>query len=358
MAEVVLERLTKTYNQVAAVEELSLTIDEGEFLCLLGPSGSGKTTVLRLVAGFVEPTHGQIYIGRHSMIGVPPHKRNLGMVAQDYGLFPHMTVTDNISFGLRMRRLAREEIRQRVTAALVLVDLEGLGDRMPNQLSGGQQQRVALARALVTRPTVLLLDEPFGALDKKLREQLQIEVRQLHEQVGITTLLVTHDQTEALTMADRIAVMRQGLLEQIGTPQEIYEQPRTHFVADFIGLTNFIPVRIAQVGGGEVILDGPRGKRIVARAISDVAPDMEVEVAIRPEKITLTMPNATVPSDVNVLPGRITDVLYLGNHSRVTVILEDDTRCLLTQQNGTFGASVGDAVSITWPQHEGIVLSA
>ncbi len=337
------------------MDGVSLTIRPGELISLLGPSGSGKTTVLRLVAGFEQPTAGEIYIGDRPARGIPPHRRNLGMVAQDFALFPHMTVAQNVAFGLKMRHTASTEIPHRIEEALSLVDLKGYGARMPNQLSGGQQQRVALARALVTRPQVLLLDEPFGALDRKLRDQLQIEVRHLQQQVGITAIFVTHDQSEALSMADRIALMQKGRLEQVGSPLEIYEKPATRFAADFIGLTNFINATIAQVGTDRVVLKGPRDCALLAPPVEWAKPDLRVEVAVRPEKLSV------VPIEGgNHLRGRIAEVVYLGDRTKIAVKLADDSSCLVISQNMAPGRqvslAVGNAIDLFWQVDAGIVL--
>jgi ABC-type Fe3+/spermidine/putrescine transport system ATPase subunit len=234
-AEVVLAGLTRYYGETAAVREVSLAVGAGEFVTLLGPSGSGKTTTLMIVAGFVEPSAGDVRIGGRSVLGLPPHRRNLGVVFQSYALFPHMPVFDNVAFPLRMRRVDRTETRRRVAAALDMVQLGALAERRIHQLSGGQQQRVALARALVFEPPVLLMDEPLGALDRKLREQMQLEIKRLQRALGLTAIYVTHDQEEALLLSDRVAIMHEGAIHQVGAPAEVYERPATAFVADFVG---------------------------------------------------------------------------------------------------------------------------
>ena len=242
--EVELRALTKRYDEALAVDSIDATIHAGEFFSLLGPSGCGKTTTLRMIAGFVRPTEGEILLDGSDVAQVPPHKRNVHTVFQNYALFPHLNVFDNVSFGLKRKKVARRDIRQRVDEAISLVELAGYEQRKPSQLSGGQQQRVALARALVLRPAVLLLDEPLGALDAKIRKQLRIELKALQEEVGITFVFVTHDQEEALSMSDRVAVMSKGKIEQIGTPAEVYEDPATVFVADFLGISNLMDASV------------------------------------------------------------------------------------------------------------------
>ena len=265
-----------------------MTIQEGEFFSLLGPSGCGKTTTLRLIAGFEEPTEGTVYIRGRDVTRVPPHKRDTGMVFQNYALFPHRTIFENVAFGLRMRHFPKEEIKKRVNEALKLVEMEGLGDRRPSQLSGGQQQRVALARAIVIEPTVLLCDEPLGALDKKLRQQMQFELKNLQKKIGVTLVYVTHDQEEALTMSDRIAVMHQGLVVQIGPPLEIYNHPVTKFVSNFIGDSNLFEGSVEKIDKGPVHVVTTDQIRLVIRG-EDVAPGDRLTLAVRPEKTRLLM---------------------------------------------------------------------
>jgi spermidine/putrescine ABC transporter ATP-binding subunit len=300
--------LVKDYGNVRAVSAVSLHVKPGEFLALLGPSGSGKTTILMTIAGFERPSSGEIHIGDRRIDQVPPHRRGIGMVFQRYALFPHMSVADNVAFPLRMRRIPRTEQRRMVEDALRLVRLEGYGTRQPSQLSGGQQQRVALARALVFRPPVLLMDEPLGALDRKLREELQSELRDLQQQVGATVVYVTHDQSEALTMADRVAVIHEGVLRQLGTPRELYDRPATAFVAGFVGEANFIDGLVAAAGS-DCTVRTASGQDLVVRPDSgrELRVDEEVRIAIRPERIRLTseiMPGA--------LLGRVSQVVFAG----------------------------------------------
>ncbi len=307
VADVQIRGVTKHYGSVRALDNFSLQVSAGEFFTLLGPSGCGKTTALRSIAGFVTPGAGDVWIKGSRVTALPPHRRRVGMVFQHYALFPHRTVAQNIAFGLRMQRVPRHEIARRVEEALALVQLPGYGERFPRQLSGGEQQRVALARAVVTRPAVLLLDEPLGALDKKLRERMQVELKRLQREIGITTIYVTHDQEEALTMSDRIAVMRSGRIEQIGSPLEIYERPQNAFVADFIGTTNLLHGRLIHHDGRLAIVECRGAKLRVAGDAPAGAP--EVVIALRPEKVQL---DAAEPLD-NALSASVTQLVYMGD---------------------------------------------
>ncbi len=302
-----LSGVTKRFGDVVAVDALDLQIRDGEFFSLLGPSGCGKTTTLRMVAGLEYPTEGSIQIYGEEMGLRPPNKRPINTVFQSYALFPHMTVAKNVAFGLEMQKVEASEVVERVARAIDLVRLTGMENRKPTQLSGGQQQRVALARALVNRPKVLLLDEPLGALDLKLRQAMQFELKELQERVGITFVYVTHDQEEALTMSDRIGVMNDGALLQIGTPQEIYEQPQTRFVADFIGETTFVSGVV--VGDGVVRLaDGS-----TVKTSTDAGPGIEVTLALRPERLFLYPEGDTSVAGGNRLSGTVNRRVYLGN---------------------------------------------
>ena len=308
---------TREYGALRAVDALDLAVLEGEFLSLLGPSGCGKTTTLNLIAGFVEPTAGRILIDGEDVTGRPPHLRGLGVVFQSYALFPHLTVFENVAFGLRERRVPAGAIAQRVKEALALVRLEGRERQRPAQLSGGMQQRVALARALVYRPRVLLLDEPLAALDKRLREEMRDELRAIQRAVGITTVFVTHDQAEALGLSDRIAVMQGGRIEQLGVPREIYERPATRFVADFIGASTMLRGRAAS--GELVTVTGGVALRVAAGRVLKVG--AEVELAIRPERVRL----ATAPGD-NVVEAEIDALVYQGAQTELTAKLADGQR--------------------------------
>jgi spermidine/putrescine transport system ATP-binding protein len=332
---------------VAAVERVDLVIGEGEFFSLLGPSGCGKTTTLRMIGGFEEPTEGQILLYGKDVVGVPPNRRDLNMVFQSYALFPHMSVFDNVAFGLRRKKLPKAEIDQRVREMLELVDLTGREKRRPREMSGGQQQRVALARALVNHPRALLLDEPLGALDLKLRQAMQLELKRIQREVGITFVYVTHDQGEALTMSDRIAVMNNGLVEQLAAPREVYERPATRFVADFIGTTNIISGPSSRVSGDEAVLDFGEGRRIVVplngRAIGD-----EVVVTVRPEKVSLS--RQRVDADC-VMSGTVAEVVYQGTFTAYAVDTPQGQRLLchrLNLEDSSDVAAVGDQVWLTW----------
>jgi putative spermidine/putrescine transport system ATP-binding protein len=305
-----LEAVRKVFGETEAVAGVDLDITDGEFFSMLGPSGSGKTTTLRMIAGFEQPTSGRILLHGHDVTGVPPFDRDVNTVFQDYALFPHMNVADNVGYGLMVRKVDRGERERRVTDALRMVRLTGFGGRKPSQLSGGQRQRVALARALVNRPRVLLLDEPLGALDLKLREEMQIELKAIQQQVGITFIYVTHDQEEALTMSDRLAVFNEGRIEQVGTPADVYERPTTPFVAGFVGTSNLL-----------------RGD--VARAVIG----SEGTFTVRPEKIRISAPDAPVAEDELSAMGQIRDVIYLGSDTRYIVALEAGGELVVTQQN-------------------------
>ncbi len=337
MAEcaVELKNVSKFFGPVAAVQNVTLSVQEGEFFSLLGPSGCGKTTTLRLIAGFELPTNGEVYIGGRPQGDTPPYRRPVNTVFQNYALFPHMTVYENVAFGLRMRRLPESEIRRRVYETLEMVRLSGLERRRPRELSGGQQQRVALARALVNRPRVLLLDEPLGALDQKLRKAMQLELKSLQQQVGITFIYVTHDQEEAMTMSDRIAVMDQGKVLQVGTPQEIYERPASRFIADFIGETNLLEGTVEELWDHHALVV-VEGARVVCGCVPEgVTVGQRVTVAIRPERISL-FPQ---PPDSLALPGTVRDVIYTGAEIRYIVGLMDRVNILARSPNTGNGST-------------------
>jgi spermidine/putrescine transport system ATP-binding protein len=308
-----LRHATKRYGDATALDDVSMTIASGEFYCLLGPSGCGKTTTLNLIGGFIPLTAGDLLIEGRTVKDLPPHKRNVNTVFQNYALFPHMTVEQNVAFGLRMQKLPTAEIGRRAGRYLDLVGLSGLSHRMPSALSGGQQQRVALARALVKEPAVLLLDEPLGALDLKLRKQMQTELARIHRQVGTTFVFVTHDQEEALSMATRIAIMSGGKVLQEGTPREVYDQPANRFVANFVGDTNFLEGTIRRVDAGAVF-DLPGGVTVDAPSDADDGP---ATLMVRPEFLKLRSIDSTDP--VQGVPGTIVNIAFLGNHTRITV---------------------------------------
>jgi spermidine/putrescine transport system ATP-binding protein len=343
---------------VTAVRDIDVAIAEGEFFSLLGPSGCGKTTTMRMVAGFEEPTAGTVYLHGTDVTNVPPHKRDVNMVFQSYALFPHMTVFDNVAFGLRRKNRPKKEVTDRVTDILGVVGLDGYAKRRPRQLSGGQQQRVALARALVNRPRALLLDEPLGALDLKLRQAMQIELKRIQREVGITFVYVTHDQGEALTMSDRIAVMNEGVIEQLAAPRDIYEHPKTRFVAGFIGTSNLLSGTVTSTDpatGGAVIDLGDGGRIVVPAAHKQ--PGDELEITVRPEKITLVAgaadaaPPARVSQHDCALRGTVTEVVYLGTSTNYNVTTSAGAEVVVYSQNSANDASGpqrGEQVWLHW----------
>ena len=351
MSVVEIQGVTKRFGETPALDDVSLRIEEGELFALLGPSGSGKTTLLRAIAGFVEPEAGTIRVDGDPMHHLPVHRRDIGMVFQHYALFPHMSVFDNVAFGLTVRHLARSEVAERVRAMLALVQLEGFEGRRPGQLSGGQQQRVALARALVTRPRVLLLDEPLGALDKRLRRQMQVELRQIQREVEITTVFVTHDQEEALTLSDRIALLDAGRLIQSGPPQAVYERPKTVFAADFLGDANFFTGRVG--GGGRVV--APWGRELAAADTLDDARG-EVILAVRPEKLRIARADEPEPEGANGLTGTVTSVLYAGSTITYRVACGEVEVAVLEQNREARPILQGEVVTVSWlPEHTVVV---
>jgi putative spermidine/putrescine transport system ATP-binding protein len=308
-----LERICKSFGLVQVVDELDLAIEKGEFLSLLGPSGSGKTTILMMIAGFFEPTGGQIKLEGRRIDHLPAYRRNMGVVFQNYALFPHMTVAENVAFPLTMRGVAKAEVAERVRRALDMVKLGHIKDRKPAQLSGGQQQRVALTRALVFEPSVVLMDEPLGALDKQLREHMQLELRELHRRLGLTIVFVTHDQSEALTMSNRIAVFNAGRIEQLATPEAIYDRPTTRFVAEFIGETNLFPGKLATRNGSGAKIKLDSGPVIEASAPEAFAQGDAVLVSVRPERMHLS----EAASAANSIRVKVLDTVYQGDHLRL-----------------------------------------
>jgi putrescine transport system ATP-binding protein len=341
-----IERVSKKFGEFFAVKEVSLDIHRGEIFCLLGGSGCGKTTLLRMLAGFEEPTAGSISIDGQDMAGVPPYERPVNMMFQSYALFPHMTVQQNVAFGLHQDRLPRADIRARVAAMLDLVKMTGFAERKPHQLSGGQRQRVALARSLVKRPKLLLLDEPLGALDRKLREHTQFELVNIQEQLGVTFIVVTHDQEEAMTLASRIGVMNAGEIVQVGTPTDIYEFPTTRFVADFIGSVNMFEGRLVEDEPDYVRIDSPElGATIhVSHGIS-APPNATVWSAIRPEKIRMLLEPPPGVTD-NLAQGVVQEIAYLGDLSVYLVRVPTGRLVRVTQPNVSRYAD-----AITWDQH-------
>ncbi len=365
--DVRLERVTKQFHDVTAVDDLTLAIDRGEFFSMLGPSGCGKTTTLRMIGGFEMPTAGTIYLGDADVTDLPPFRRDVNTVFQNYALFPHLNVFENVAFGLRRKQTEISEIRRRVGEMLDLVELPGYELRKPSQLSGGQQQRVALARALINHPRVLLLDEPLGALDLKLRKQMQIELKRIQTEVGITFVYVTHDQEEAMTMSDRIAVMRAGHIEQLGEPEELYERPRTSFVAGFLGVSNLLDGAV-ESREGELAAIRLGDGTIVRAPSAGVDGEREVRVGVRPEKLRVVAvgegPGAAIDSSLNALAGTILDASYVGVSTQYLIDAGGGQRLTVYAQNlETSGArealADGQRVRVTWkPQHTFVIAGA
>jgi spermidine/putrescine transport system ATP-binding protein len=352
-ADIRLEAVTKRFDDVVAVDSVSFEIERGKFFALLGPSGCGKTTTLRMIGGFEEPTEGSIYLGDRPVTGLPPYKRDVNTVFQSYALFPHLSIFENVAFGLRRRRIRGQTLRGRVREMLNIVGLQGMENRKPSQLSGGQQQRVALARALVNSPQVLLLDEPLGALDLKLRKQMQLELKAIQHDVEITFVHVTHDQEEAMTMADTIAVMNHGRVEQLGTPDELYERPATPFVAGFLGVSNLIPGTVT--GASTIQLRGGPEVEVTPAALGGRTG--EVAVGIRPEKIEL------IPLErpsTNSLPGHIVEQAYIGVATQFIVETPCGRMTVYVQNARPGGATVslGERVSLSWTPESTFVVDA
>jgi spermidine/putrescine ABC transporter ATP-binding subunit len=340
-----LRGIVKHYDGLTAVDNLTLNIAAGEFVSFLGPSGSGKTTTLLVVAGFITPNQGTIMLGGEDITRLPPYRRNIGMVYQNYALFPHMTVAKNIAFPLRMRGVGRPEIARLVTRALTLVRLEGLQDRLPNQLSGGQQQRVALARALVFEPPLLLMDEPLGALDKKLRDELQIEIKRIQRAIRSTVIYVTHDQEEAMSMSDRIVVMHSGRVQQVGPPNELYERPRNRFVADFLGSSNFLDMTVA-IAGEPALLRTAGGLAIEVPGLVGAIVGDQFTIAIRPERIRI---DACATANACWRSARVIDCSYHGDTQRFQVELESrDTLSVFRPNAGQPLIPRGAQAAVSW----------
>jgi putrescine transport system ATP-binding protein len=355
-----IEKVTKKFGEFVAVSDVSLSIYRGEIFCLLGGSGCGKTTLLRMLAGFEQPTAGRIFIDGQDMAGVPPYRRPVNMMFQSYALFPHMTVESNVGFGLRQDGIPKAEIKQQVAEMLAMVKLEQFAKRKPHQLSGGQRQRVALARSLIKRPKLLLLDEPLGALDKKLREHTQFELVNLQEKLGVTFVVVTHDQEEAMTLASRIGVMNGGRIQQVGTPHEIYEFPGTRFVAEFIGNVNMFEGRIVDDEPDHVTIESPElGAPIYIGHGVSTAPDAVVWTAVRPEKVMITREPPAEKS--NAAPGVIKEIAYMGDMSVYIVQLDTGKRIRVTQPNTHRHADSPltweEPVWISWHESSAVVVT-
>ncbi|MBI3648305.1 MAG: ABC transporter ATP-binding protein [Actinobacteria bacterium] len=357
--DVRLERVTKEFGDTVAVDDLSVDITEGEFFSMLGPSGCGKTTTLRMIGGFEDPTYGTVYLGGRDVTDDPPYRRDVNTVFQSYALFPHLNVFDNVAFGLRRKKVGKEEIQRRVQEVMHLVDLRGFGERKPGQMSGGQQQRVALARALVNSPKVLLLDEPLGALDLKLRKQMQLELKRIQQEVGITFIYVTHDQEEAMTMSDRLAVMRRGRIEQLGEPEEVYDNPATEFVAGFLGASNLLDGEIGSHQDGITTIKLSTGSTVLVPS-DRMPPDVEtqVKVGVRPEKITIRNDSEDLPAGYNSVSGLLRVATYIGVSHQYKIDGPGGTELTVYVQN--LGAvtppAPGEKVSLAWrPEHTFVV---
>jgi spermidine/putrescine transport system ATP-binding protein len=355
---IALESVSKHFDRVGAVADVSLSIADGEFFSLLGPSGCGKTTTLRMIAGFEIPDEGRILLHGQDVTKVPANRRPVNMVFQQYALFPHMSIYDNVAFGLKVKRVPRGEHKGRIDEILRVVSLEGLGRRRPRQLSGGQQQRVALARALVNRPAALLLDEPLGALDVKLRKQMQLELKRIQHELGTTFVYVTHDQEEALAMSDRIAVMNGGKVEQVAAPREIYEQPSTAFVADFIGSLNSFSIRIDEIVGGFGVMRIGEGQRVVVAVPPSAAAGESLRVAVRPERLRIGAPADVQPDSGSRLDGTVAQVVYLGMYTQFHV----DTQvgplvCHRLAGESAEPFDAGSKVALSWDADQTSVLA-
>lgn len=354
-------QVTKKFGNVTAVDNVTLQIRDGEFFSLLGPSGCGKTTTLRMIGGFEMPTQGQIIIGGTEQGYIPPYKRPVNTVFQNYALFPHMTVAQNIGFGLEMKKVPKKDINRKIEEMLELVRLPGMGNRKPDQLSGGQQQRVALARALINQPKVLLLDEPLGALDLKLRKAMQIELKRIQQQVGITFVYVTHDQEEALTMSDRIGVMNKGKLLQVGDAEDIYENPQTRFVSDFIGETNYFPGTLVknEFPYAEVSLED--GARIWALQPQPIPENSRVVVAVRPEKISIQPYDKGKPDKMQLPTGTVTELVYLGSDTIYIIQSKTNREIRVRLQNRDIQKQTniqrGTTISMTWGRDSGRIFA-
>ena len=346
------EKVDKSYDgEILVVEDLNVDIPKGEFLTMLGPSGSGKTTTLMMLAGFETPTSGEIYLDGEAISSIPPYKRGIGMVFQNYALFPHMTVNENLSFPLEVRKINKSEIKDKVAKALSMVELQDFGNRMPMQLSGGQQQRVALARALVFEPRLVLMDEPLGALDKKLREQMQYEIKHIHANIGITVVYVTHDQSEALTMSNRIAVFNDGKIQQISTPDVLYEKPECSFVAQFIGENNQLKGKVKSINGNTCVIKTDKGEEIKSLKVNVGAVGDGSTVSLRPERVEINSSDTNFENSFN---GTVRELIYLGDHIRTRVEVCGNDQFIVKVPNSYKGANLkeGTSVKLSWKAND------
>ncbi|WP_391117719.1 ABC transporter ATP-binding protein [Psychrobacillus sp. L3] len=350
-----LENVGKKFKDFVAAEDINLVVKSGEFLTLLGPSGCGKTTTLRMIAGFEQPTEGEVWIDGQLVNGVEPYKRDVNTVFQSYALFPHLNIFDNIAFGLRMKKVKKDEVKERVVNILKLVQLEEFINRKPNELSGGQRQRVAIARALVNNPKVLLLDEPLGALDLRLRKQMQVELKHLQKKLGITFIYVTHDQEEALTMSDRIIVMNEGLIEQIGSPTEIYERPRTRFIADFIGETNIFEGTVTRKDTKYIYVDCA-GDEIKALRVDGDDLDGKVYIAVRPEKMDL---NTKITENLSLLKCTFKEKIYTGSITKLVLMLQTGQEVIVNQtERNRVIVEEGGLLQMSWHPEDSVLLTS
>ena len=352
------KNVQKSYDgEILVVKDFNLDIRRGEFLTMLGPSGSGKTTCLMMIAGFESTTHGDIVLEGRSINNLPPHKRDIGMVFQNYALFPHMTVFENIAYPLQMRKMDKAQIEQRVAKTLDMVQLGEFGHRRPAQLSGGQQQRVAVARALVFEPKIVLMDEPLGALDRQLREQMQYEIRHIHESVGVTVVYVTHDQGEALTMSNRIAVFDDGVVQQLATPDELYQQPQNAFVAQFIGENNALIGTVKSVNGDSCMVETDTGYKIDALAVNVGAVGTQSTVSLRPERVVINPPEGSVP---NLFDGKVEELIFHGDHLRTRLNVCGHSNFIVKVPNSTGHQEIrtGDSVKVGWQTEDARALDA
>jgi spermidine/putrescine transport system ATP-binding protein len=355
--------VVKSFGDVNAVDHIDLEVEDGEFFSLLGPSGCGKTTTLRMIGGFEQATSGYIELQGQDVTWLPPYKRNVNTVFQSYALFPHLSIFENVAFGLRRKRARSSEVKSRVTEMLQLVELPGFEDRKPGQISGGQAQRVALARALINRPAVLLLDEPLGALDLKLRKQMQVELKRIQQEVGITFIYVTHDQEEAMTMSDRIAVMNKGHYEQLGDPESLYERPTTRFVAGFLGVSNLLPATTVDRSNGNAVVKLADDTRVLVPAAL-VGAETSIEIGVRPEKIRMHGAEDTIPAGHNRLSGTVRDASYIGVSTQYIVETRSGTRISVYEQNMERATkselwAPGEEVHLAWsPEHSFVVAAS
>ncbi|MCG6115003.1 MAG: ABC transporter ATP-binding protein [Mesorhizobium sp.] len=347
----------KSYDgEILVVKDLNLDIAKGEFLTMLGPSGSGKTTCLMMLAGFEEATYGEIRLKNERIDNVPPHKRGIGMVFQNYALFPHMTVAENLAFPLRVRKMGKAEIEERVNRALAMVELPAMASRMPAQLSGGQQQRVAVARALVFEPDLVLMDEPLGALDKNLREQMQYEIKHIHENLGVTVVYVTHDQSEALTMSNRIAVFNDGVIQQLAPPADLYERPENAFVAAFIGENNRLMGTVEKIDGNDCTVKLDDGSIVHALAVNVAGIGKRTTLSLRPERVVVAPPEGTP----NVFEARVEELIYLGDHIRTRVSVCGDSAFIIKVPNAQSQSRIkrGEPIRVGWAMEDCRALDA